>query len=101
MIENEIRHQPSALGQGGEITPITETLLKRRVAGHRKTAITGGLQKRQHMNHRCEGLQMAIHKRLQRLKTRHTLITNGVGVGDQDHIAAIPALRGFCRIAIS
>ena len=101
MIENEIGHQPSALGEGSKVAPIAETLLEFRVAGHRKTAVTGGFQERQHMNHRCEGLQMAIHKRLERLKTRHTLIANGVGVGDQDHIAAIPALRGFCRIAIS
>ena len=101
VIQNQIGHQPSALGQGGEITPITETLLKRRVAGHRKTAITGGLQKRQHMNHRCEGLQMAIHKRLQRLKSRNSLLTNGVGVGDQDHITTVPAIDVFCHIAIS
>ena len=101
VIQNQIGHQPSALGQGGEITPITETLLKRRVAGHRKTAITCGLKKRQHMNHRCEGLQMAIHKRLQGLKPRKTLLTNGVGVGDQDHIATVPAIDVFCHIAIS
>ena len=101
VIQNQIGHQPSALGQGSKVAPIAETRLEPRVAGHRKTTITGGLQKRQHMNHRCEGLQMAIHKRFERLKPRSTLLTNGVGVGDQDRIATVPAIDVFCHIAIS
>ena len=101
MVQNKISHQPPPLRQGSQVTPIAETLLKARMAGDRKAAITGGLQERQHMNHRCEGMQMAIDKGLQGLKTRHTGVTNRVGVGDQDHITTVPAVSAFSRVAIS
>ena len=92
VIQHQIRHQPAPLRKRGEITPIAMARLELFVARHRKPAITGGFEKGQHMNHRRERPQMAIHQLTQALQSRLALLNNRVGIGDQHGIPAAPSL---------
>ena len=90
MVQNKICHQPTSLRQSGEIVPIAMALFQLFVAGHSKTAITGGFEKRQHVDDCSEIRQVAVHEAAKTLQTGTARIHHGVGIGDQHSIPPAP-----------
>ena len=100
MVEHQIGHQSAALGQRSEITPVAMPLLQLLMTRNGKPPITGGLKKRQHMNHRCKHLQMAVHKAAQPLQSRFCIINDRIRIGDEHDIVSMPAVIRVCRIGM-
>ena len=100
VVQHQICHQTTTVSKVRQISPVTEARLDPVVAGHRKAAITGGGQKRQHMHHLSEGPQAVVEQLTQAAQRGHPLLHHRIGVGDQHRIGACPEIRRTGRVVV-
>ena len=91
MVQDQIGHHRSPFSECGEIGPFTKAWLQFAVAGHRKAAITAGLEEGQHVHHSIESAEVGVENTLECLQAAFALPLQGVGVSDQNGGAGVPA----------